>query len=118
MISPLVPSFEAQRPYVRTYKPKHLILATPPPRPDQEYNVHRILDGSTLCERDPPIPEETHVDTHAEEEEEEIQLLPAPSHKDVGLVAARSIIRPLSTPPATSGTKQVERVRRPYCVFV
>ncbi|TCD70410.1 hypothetical protein EIP91_003491 [Steccherinum ochraceum] len=111
LVSPLSPTFDQQRAPFKTRKPRSFMLLPPPPRSDFQYNIHRVLDGSTLCERELPIPEEAQADTVASEDPQQAQPSSVPSpNKDRNLFAARSIVRPLSTPPALSGAMKVERL--------
>ena len=119
MISPLLPTFEQQRGHPKNRKTRHHLALAPPLRPEFEYNVHRVVDGSTLCERELPVLDEAQVtdaSPAAGSEDAHVDDAVQPSNTSEGnLFVARSIIRPLSTPPASSGTMRIERVRGPYC---
>ena len=107
-----LPSFDQPRArQSKGRKPRSQLVVVPPPHPDIEYNVHRVLDGSTLCERKLPIPDDVDFDaTPSADAHDQGEVQPGSVPED-NICAARSIIRPLSTPPAVSGVKKLERVR-------
>lgn len=77
---------------------KSLTLITPTAQPvamPQAYSSHRIVDGSTLLDREPP----------------------AGMYRPDGIWAARSVVRPLSTPPTPVHGPDVgmARVSYPRC---
>lgn len=78
---------------------KSLTLITPAAQPvamPQAYSPHRIVDGSTLLDREPP----------------------AGMYRPDGVWAARSVVRPLSTPPTPVHGPDVgvARVSLPCCI--
>ncbi|THH29135.1 hypothetical protein EUX98_g5048 [Antrodiella citrinella] len=107
IISPLLPTFEQQM-----KRSQHCLVVDPPP-PDFEYTIHRVLDGHTLCERQLPVSEEPPLDSLPSDDPhdvDDVQTLSVPVQgSDGNLFTARSIVRPLSTPPAASGTIAVQR---------
>ena len=87
----------------RSLKPKKKLSITPPaPSRPADLAFHRVLDGSTLLKRQLPM-------VHVSEEPEDEKCPSSPdSPSPGGLFCARTIARPMSTPPTAHNEKVVK----------